>query len=177
MQIAQFAAWDRVVHGFLIALMGGLTLGLIVFSIRLGLSSMAVIGALVAFVFGVETLTAAGVIDGFIVPGLAAHYVGEPPSEIRIGIDLLSAAGISIQAFAKIGLSAMSTAIFLWSIALISVQRLAARVAGGVGLAAAVASAVPLSVGGYIGPHLGLVVGAMQMIWCVLVGALLIAER
>ncbi len=168
---------DRLVHGVLIALMAGLMIGLSVFSVRLGLGSVAVVSALVFFALSVVALTAAAIIDGFVVPDLAARYVGKSAGDARIGIDLLAAAGTSIQAAAKIGLSAIAAAIFLWSIALIRVQQLAARVIGGVGFVASVASAVPLSLGGHVGPHLGLFVGALPMIWCVAIGALLTSER
>lgn len=175
--ITQLAPMDRLVHGVLIALLAAMTYGLIALSIRLGLARTSVLAALVVFALGVVVTVGAGIVDGFMVPALAAHFAGKSPDEVRIGIDLLVTAGIAIQACTKVGLVLMCAGIFLWSVALASIAQLATRLIGALGFVAAIASIVALAMLGTIGVHALLGVAALQAAWYLAIGVWLATDR
>jgi hypothetical protein len=138
---------DRIVHGALIALVGGLLTGLAAFSLRQGIAQPTVAAGIIAYSIGAGATIGAAVIDGFIVPGIAAQYAGASAQEVKLALHLLATCALTIQVLTKLGLIAISTSILMWSIGLVR-SRGAARIAGIIGLAAGLLPAGVLLFGG-----------------------------
>jgi hypothetical protein len=171
--IARLASMDRVVHGALIAILGGLLVGLSAFSMRQGIARSTVVAGLVAYSIGLGATIGAAVIDGFLVPGIAAQYAGASPDDVKLAIHLLGTCALTIQVLTKIGLVAISIAILMWSLNLIR-ARGTARIVGIVGVAAGIIPAGVLLFGAlYLTPSsLGAIFSA-HAIWYFAIAALL----
>lgn len=146
-QVVRLAGMDRIVHGALIALVGGLLTGLAAFSLRQGIARPTVAAGIIAYSIGAAATIGAAVIDGFIVPGLAAQYAGASSENVKLALDLLATCALTIQVLTKLGLIAISTGIFMWSIGLVR-SRGTARIAGIIGLVAGLLPAGVLLFGG-----------------------------
>jgi hypothetical protein len=117
-ELAREAALARLVHGSLIALMVAMISGFWVFAERLDLSSGVVRLATVSYLVGVGAMIGAALISGFVVSGLGAWYAGAEPAAIEAASHLMVFGHASNQALAKLGVTAMSAAILLWSVRL-----------------------------------------------------------
>ena len=107
---------DRMVHATVIGTMLAMVFGFTVYTLRRGLHRSAVIGALIAFTFGVATTLGAALIDGFLIPEIASRYAAAATADqLTRGAMLLSVCALAIQVATKAGLVGMSLAIVLWS--------------------------------------------------------------
>jgi hypothetical protein len=175
--IVRFASTDRIVHGVMIAVMSALLFALCVFSVRRDLRDQTVLGALVAFALGAGALIGAAIIDGFVIPSIAAGYAAAPPAVLPVAAGLLRLCGAAIQAASEVGIAAIAVAILLWSIGLVRSTGVV-RLSGVVGIVAAVlTAAVVVSGGGGLTPHLlvGMAIG--QAVWYFTIAALLVRGR
>ena len=78
---------DRIVHAVVIATMLATIFGFAVYSLRRGLHRSAVIGAFIAFAFGVATTLGAALIDGFLIPEIASQFAGASVEIIEQVVD------------------------------------------------------------------------------------------
>ena len=167
---------DRMVHATVIGTMLAMVFGFTVYTLRRGLHRSAVIGALIAFTFGVATTLGAALIDGFLIPEIASRYAAATADQLTRGAMLLSVCALAIQVATKAGLVGMSLAIVLWSADLIFDKGFL-RIAGVVGVLAGIVPAVLTLSGGYIDPHALMIVLVIQTIWYLGIATLLLQRR
>lgn len=171
------AGVDRIVHGAMIALMGALLFGFVVFSMRRGFDKQTVLAGLTAYAVGTGALIGAALINGFLVPGIAEQYAAASPDGTTFALRILSICWLANQVLAKFGVVALTLAIVAWSSGLIAASGML-RVTGIVGLAAAALSAGVLVFGGgalTVSTFSVVVVG--QAVWYFAVAALLVRGR
>jgi hypothetical protein len=174
--VARLTPMLRIVHGTVIAFMLALLYGFTVYSLRRGLRREAVVGALVAYAAGVGVLILAALIDGFLIPLVAARYAGVPPDVLRVGAGVLTLCGAAIQVLSKFGVIAMSAAIALWSTDLLRSGG-ALRIAGIVGCAAALIPVGVLFAAGQLVPMTLTIIVVAQGIWYLTIATLLVREQ
>ncbi|HTD38427.1 MAG TPA: hypothetical protein VK669_13000 [Candidatus Limnocylindrales bacterium] len=172
-QVVRFAPLDRAVHAAVIVAACGLLFGLVAFALRRGVRDAGVLAGLIAYAVGTGPAIAAALIDGFLIPAIAARFASADPQTVRTALVLLTVCAAAIQIATKTWLLASSTAIALWSFGLVR-QRGIVRAAGAGGIAATVLALAVVAFTGNFDPHtLGVVVLA-QALWYVAIGALLI---
>lgn len=135
-------AMDAVVHGGFVVVLALQAACYVVLSQRLG--RMSATAGLVFFAFGAAFLSASLLLDGLVVPALAAKYVAIP-AKIEFARSLFVLAFTLIGFLMPIGLAFQSAAIACWGWALAAsgVSRAAGLfglLAGGAAFAALVAS-------------------------------------
>jgi hypothetical protein len=168
---------NRIVHGFLIALTGVLVCGFSCLASRLGFSSSVVRAGFVAYVMGSIAISAAALINGFMLPDLVLRYEGRPKEALEIMTHLLDWGGVVSHLCSKMGVLAMSIAIVLWSMTLVG-RPGATRAAGLFGCVGGAALGIALLAG-----HLHMDVHGMlafvltQTIWSLMVAVQLIRGR
>jgi hypothetical protein len=165
-EMAREAARSGWVHGGLVALLALLLAGYAGLAHALGPRSPAVRAGVVAYLLGVLLLSGAALVNGFVVPRLAARYAGLPDPEIQPLVPLLRLCFQTNQTLAQAGTIALSAAIAAWSAVLLR----RARAIGALGLFVGAAPIVGL-VSGHLRLHLhgmGAVVLA-QAVWGVCV--------
>jgi hypothetical protein len=113
------AAADRVVHGFLIALMGILLYGFTCLASRLGMNSFCVRAGLIAYVVGIIAVIPAALVDGFIIPDFASRYQSRPAEDLQTMQHILTLCGVAIRVCSRAWVVAVSTAVILWSTAFV----------------------------------------------------------
>jgi hypothetical protein len=164
---------DEAVHAVVIAITAALLFGFAAYAARRGPARPLVLAGLVAYALGSVTVIGAGAIDGFIIPGIAARYVGATGPQIAIAVQMITAAAIAIQVLTKIWLIATACAVIAWSADLAHERGIVrgAAVAGFVTSAAVVAVA---AFAGYVNPHVLGIVVLVQSLWNVGIGVLLV---
>lgn len=166
------AAVDRLVHGTMIVLVGALLYGLTVFSLRRGLRDEPVLAALIAYALGVIALIGAALVDGFVIPLIAAAYAADPAQSPAQAVALFRLCFAAIQAATDLGLVAQSVAIVLWSVGLVRSAG-AARIVGILGVAA-LYPPIALGMHGTVSAHLLVGIVAAQAAWYLGVTVLLL---
>ncbi len=131
-------ALGRIVHGLMIALVGGMLYGLAHFSLRRGLDRPLVLAGLVAYGLSAVANIAAATINGFIVPALAARTQDR---------ELFALLWESNQAFATLGVYATAVGFILWSLHMLSIKGDFHRMIGVAGLLTAVVPAATFASG------------------------------
>ncbi|HWT05092.1 MAG TPA: hypothetical protein VN224_05000, partial [Xanthomonadales bacterium] len=112
-QMVRMGAADRIVHGVVIVFVGVLLFGFSIYSLRRGLHRQTVVAALVAYAAGIAAMVVAALVDGFLIPAIAARYAGAPPDAIRLAGQFLAICAMAIQILAKFGVIALTTAVVL----------------------------------------------------------------
>lgn len=169
-QIVRLAWRDEAVHAVVIAVAVGLLTTLSAFSSRRGNMPSFASTALTVYSIGVGGTIVAAMIDGFLVPAIAARYVDATPETLSTVLPLLNGCALAIQIATKLALIATAVAIAIWSITLLNGS---ARIAGVLGLAAALVAAFVLALTSSLDPHsLGAIV-LPQVAWYVWVGGLM----
>jgi hypothetical protein len=172
-QTIRLTAVDEAVHAVVIVAVCGLLFGLTAFADRRGLRDGAVLAGLVAYAIGTVFAIGAALIDGFLIPAIAARYATAPPARIDTALQLLTVCAMTIQIATKTWLLATSFAVVMWSSVLIRHGSLP-RAIGAFGILATAALLGVLAFTANINAHtLGLVV-VLQTIWYVAIGALMI---
>jgi hypothetical protein len=172
--VVALSAADRVVHGTLIALMGALLFSFWVFALRRGIQHETVLAGLIAYAVGVLALLGAALVDGFIIPDVAARYAGAPPDAVKSAVPMLVLCGAVIQDLSKLGMVALSLGIALWGSDLL---RRGMQAPGVLGIAAGLADVALVALGGHLNPHSLLLIVGAQAAWYAVVAALLIRGR
>jgi hypothetical protein len=160
----------RAVHGTLIASMIALLYGFVVYSLRRGLRSDAVVAGLVAYGIGAGATIAAALIEGFIFPTLDFHYGGQ----IGMSISMLCASAIEL--LTEFGVVAISAAIALWSVEL-ACGRGVTRAVAAIGFAAALVAVGALFGGATLFPHALTITAIAQGSWYLTIATLLVREK
>jgi hypothetical protein len=167
---------DRMVHTIVIGTMLALVFGFAVYALRRGLHRSAVVGGLIAFTFGIAATIGAALIDGFLIPEIAARYVDATPELLSRAAMLLQTCALAIQVATKAGFVGMSLGIVLWSVDLI-LDKGFLRIAGVVGALAGIVPAILTLSGGYLNPHALMIVIAIQTLWYLAIATLLLLRR
>ena len=137
---------DALVHGGEIAVQAALLVGLSVLAARLGASRAVVIAGLTLSAIGFAALAASLLVDGLVVPAIAARYVSAPATAQAEARPLLVLAGALIRFLMPMGLAFQSTAAVAWGLALWrSGPRAAGAVAGAIGAATLTALAATIA--------------------------------
>ena len=109
---------DGIVHGVFILLLAIMAGGLSALSARLGWSRPAVIVATLAYGLGCCAVSAAALLDGFLTPQLAQHFLAATPAVLQAAHIVLLLVSVAIQVLTKAGLVSMSVGLLAWSFAL-----------------------------------------------------------
>jgi len=172
--IAQKARTDRLVHGALIGIMSGFLFGFSGFASGLGPYRALIRLGLVVYAAGCASTAGAALIDGFIVPDIAARFLSAPADDSRIAYDFLCIAASAIQSLTKLGLVLLSAGILSWSVALVRFGG-SRRWTGLLGLAAGgIQVLLILLAGEVMTPHSLIAILAVQGVWNLAVAVLLI---
>jgi hypothetical protein len=174
-QIHAFALIDRLVHGALIVISVGLFFGLVVFAMQRGLQREPVLIGLIAYALGLIALIGAALIDGFLVPAVAARF-DATPAALPMAAALFAFAGSAIQVLTKFGIAAMSAAILFWSLDLVR-DRGMPRISGIVGVVAAVLVLAVITIGGAVNAHTMGAILIVQAAWYTAIAVLLITRE
>jgi hypothetical protein len=156
---------DAVVHGMLIAMVGLFAYGFAVFGVRLGLQRGPALLATLAYLLGCISVVGAALLDGFVIPDIAARFSTSTDSQIQVAHGILASCGIAVQVLTKFGFSLMSVGFIAWSLALWgSSKRIRWLVT--VALAAGVLPATVIAASGLsLKPHTLMVIVAGQAFW------------
>lgn len=176
-EIVTLGARDRLVHGTLLLLIGALLIEFVRYALRRGLTRRPVVAGLVIFCVGNCGLLAAGVIDGFILPELAARFVAASPGSQVAVITTLTACSVAVNVLTGLALIAMAIAISAWSLDL-AYDPGESRVAGIVGfVSAALTIAVLVMSGPSLNPNSLIAVIGAQGVWYIWIALLLAREH
>ena len=141
--IAQLAALKAAVHGVAIASICAYAFGYSALARRLALKRPAVLAGLAAYLLGCVALVGATIVDGFVIPHVAADAIVGSPMRLQVGYELVHAAGLALTDAAKIGWLLQAAGALAWAGVLMGDAGLA-RIIGAMGAVAnlAVAAAV-----------------------------------
>ncbi len=170
------AAFNGLVHGVLVAVIGMLAIGYAGFADGLAYPRLARAGRM-AYFAGALALGTAGLINGFATPDLAAALAPRDAAALAAGRPVFDALWALNQAFAAAGVVAISVAILLWAITLVRQGGLG-RWVGAAGALASAACLVAL-IGGWLTLDVhgfGLFV-LVQAVWGLAVAALMLWGR
>jgi phage shock protein PspC (stress-responsive transcriptional regulator) len=176
-EIGRKAFATRLVHGALIALMGVIVFGFWGLANRLGLQLATVRLGVVAYSIGTFTMIGAAVVNGFVVPGLAARYAMRPPEDLESVRHLLTLGHEAGQALAAIGVVATSAALLCWSLAMVR-RTGTTRVIGGGGALLGAVTVIAIVTGWLrLNVHGMGAVMLTQSIWTIAVAIQLLRRR
>ncbi|MFP3944055.1 MAG: hypothetical protein ACLFWF_09185 [Alphaproteobacteria bacterium] len=129
------------VHGAMIVLLSVLFYGFARFAQRRDLRRAVILAGLVAYGLGFAATVGAGIVNGFIVPALAARGPGQ------VGQDIFILCREANQSLAALGVFATGAAFLLWSMDFLARAELSNRITGIAGLLAALLPAGALAAG------------------------------
>lgn len=134
--IAQLQSLKAWVHGVAIASLCAYAFGYATLAQRLSLRRPAVLAGLAAYLMGCVALVGATVVDGFVIPHIAADAVVGTPERVRVAYELVHYAGLALTDAAKLGWLLQAAGALIWSLVLLRERGLASIV----GLVGAVAN-------------------------------------
>ena len=147
------------------------------YALRRGLTRQPVVAGLITFAIGIGGLLAAGLIDGFVLPEIAARFVAASPAARDAAVATLAACGVAVNVLTAFGIVAMAIAIGAWSLDLVRDVG-ESRIAGIVGFVSALLTVSVLVAGGpSLRPHMLIAVLCVQGVWYVWIAALLARGR
>jgi hypothetical protein len=120
---------NAVVHGGFIVVLALQMVCYAVFSARLGLTRTASVAGLVLFGFGAAFMCASLLVDGLVIPAVAARYLAKP-DKIESARVLFVLMGTMVSFLLPIGLAFQSAAMAAWGWALTASGRRAAGLFG-----------------------------------------------
>ena len=174
-QIAAARLLDGVVHGAIIAVYAVQLVGFVLLARRLGLDRMVPVAGLVALTLASVAVVGATLLDGFVTPDLALHYLAAPPERQAAAGDLLVLVGVTIQDATRLALVAEGMATILWSVPLWQHGHRGSAVLGfGAG---SLPAAVILVAAPRLMPHLLIGLLGLQCTWSLAVAGLLMRGR
>ncbi|WP_082568039.1 hypothetical protein [Pelomonas sp. Root1217] len=141
--IAQLQGLKAAVHGVAIASLCAYAFGYAALARRLSLRHATVLAGLAFYLMGCIALMGATIVDGFVIPHLAADAIVGSPTRLQVGYELVHAAGLALTDAAKIGWLLQAAGGLAWTGVLLGKAGVA-RVVGAMGSVAnlAVAAAV-----------------------------------
>lgn len=101
--IAQLQWLKAVVHGVAIASLCAYGFGFAMLARRLSLNRPAVLAGLACYLMGCVALVGATIVDGFVIPHLAADAVMGSAIRLQVGYEFVHAAGIALTDAARVG--------------------------------------------------------------------------
>ena len=113
--VAQLQLLKAVVHGVAIASLCAYAFGYAALAQRLSLRRPAVLVGLACYLMGCVALVGATVVDGFVIPHLAADAVTGSPMRLQVGYELVHAAGIALTDAARIGWLLQAVGALAWA--------------------------------------------------------------
>ncbi|MBW8845359.1 MAG: hypothetical protein JF607_10335 [Burkholderiales bacterium] len=163
--IAQLQTLKAVVHGVAIASLCAYAFGYSALARRLSLRRAAVLAGLACYLLGCVALVGATIVDGFVIPHLAADAVAGSATRLQVGYELVHAAGLALTDAAKIGWLLQAAGALAWGSALLGQAGLA-RVVGVLGVVANLAvGAAVLGAGADMTMASILAVLLAQLVW------------
>jgi hypothetical protein len=159
---------DGVVHGGFILVLAIQLACYAVFAGRLGWTKPFAVAGMTFFAVGAGLQMAALLVDGLMIPAMAARYVAAPPDRLPYARSLFVLCSIAIQFLMPMGLFFQGAGVTSWGTTL-------ARVARGSGIAAVALGA--LAMAGAIGffasgqAHVALIAIALLAAWAMVAGA------
>ena len=167
---AAHQATNAIVHGGFILVLAVQLACYAIFAGRLGWTRPLAVAGLVFFAVGAGLQMASLVVDGLMIPQLAARYVAAPPDRLPFARSLFVLCGAAVQFLMPMSLFFQGAGVALWGGALARVARAGwAALAGGVLVAAA---AIGASVTGQ--QHMLLIAIALLAGWAMLAGFALV---
>jgi hypothetical protein len=131
---------NAIVHGVLIALMVPVLVGFVAFAARLGLHRLWALTGLVLYGIGILAGMSAALVNGFIVPAVAAHFASHGDAGVELATPSLVLCHAVNTACAQVDVIGVSAAAVFWGCGLLRRQGLL-RAVGALGI---VCGAVPL---------------------------------
>ena len=163
--IAQLQTLKAVVHGVAIASLCAYAFGFAALARRLSLRRAAVLAGLACYLMGCVALVGATVVDGFVIPHLAADAIVGSPMRLQVGYELVHAAGLALTDAAKIGWLLQAAGALAWAGVLLGQAGLA-RIVGVLGVVANLAvGAAVLGAGADMTMTAILTVLLAQLVW------------
>jgi hypothetical protein len=167
-------AMDAVVHGGFIAVLALQLVCYAVFSGRIGLSRVTTVAGMVLFAVGSAFLAGSMLMDGLVLPAVAARYAGHP-DKIELARTIYVLGGTLISFLMPIGLGFQSAAIAAWGSALIGARQ---RLAGLTGLTLGAAMLAIMVLGLATMNPIALMAGiAGAALWAMLAGGVMAAGK
>jgi hypothetical protein len=133
--IARLQLLKAVVHGVAIASLCGYAFGYAALARQLSLRRWPVLAGLACYLIGCIALVGATVVDGFVIPHIAADAIVGSPMRVQVGYELVHYAGLALTDAAKIGWLLQAVGSLAWAGVLLG-QAGRMRIAGGIGAAA-----------------------------------------
>lgn len=126
--LAAIGSRSSLVHGALIALTLLWCVGMSGFAWRLGIEHPAVMAGWLAYVCGSVFLILAGLVDGFVVPDIAAKFSLDPTAH-PAALDLIAVCWELLQASTRLGLVLIAFGSVMWGHALMHHRGIARLIA------------------------------------------------
>jgi hypothetical protein len=162
---------NAVVHGGFIFLLAIQLACYAIFSGQLGWNRALPIAALAFFAVGAAAQIASLVVDGLMLPALAAKYAAAAPDRLPFARSLFVLCGTAVQFLMPIGLFFQSAAVIAWGGAFLG----GARLAGAAGLALGVLTGVAVVVAFATGMQLLLMLAIVGLaIWALAAGVAMV---
>ncbi|HEY3638343.1 MAG TPA: hypothetical protein VGK90_09335, partial [Rhizomicrobium sp.] len=120
---------DAIVHGGFVLILAIQMACYAIFSLRLAKAMNAAITGLVFFCFGAAMLSGSTLIDGLVLPSIAAKYAGVP-AKIDSARTLYAFGGAMISILMPLGIGFQSAGITAWGWGLLRTKRRGAGIAG-----------------------------------------------
>ena len=120
---------DAIVHGGFMLILAIQIACYAIFSARLTLAANAAIAGLVFFCFGAALQSGSVLIDGLVIPAIAAKYAALP-AKLETARTLFVFGGTMISFLMPLGIGFQSAGIVAWSAGLLRTPRRSAGIAG-----------------------------------------------
>jgi hypothetical protein len=131
--IARLQGLKELVHGVAIASVCAYAFGYAALARRLGLERPLALAGLVTTLLGCAAMIGATVLDGFVVPHVAADAIAGTPARVAFAYDLVHYLGVVLNDLAKLGWVLQAAGAIAWSTLLLR-MRGAARWTGAIGV-------------------------------------------
>jgi hypothetical protein len=146
-QITSSRQLDGLVHGVLMALLLIVLYGLSEFILRRDVFRPAIRAGLIAYGCGVLVMLAAGMVSGFVLPGVLSLTPHASATDLDINLQLILLCRALNQSCANFATVALSTGIIFWSYDLLRRETRWRRALGTAGLIFGVIPAIALIMG------------------------------
>jgi hypothetical protein len=146
-QITRFRQLDGLVHGVLMALLLVVLYGLSEFILRRDVSRPAIRAGLIAYSCGVLVMLGAGMVSGFILPGVLSLTPHASATDLDINLQLILLCRALNQSCANFATVVLSAGITFWSYDLLRRETGWRRALGSAGLIVGMIPAIALITG------------------------------
>ena len=165
---------DGVVHGGFILVLAIQLACYAIFSGRLGWTKPFAVAGMAFFAVGAGLQMAALLVDGLMIPAMAARYVAAPPDRLPYARSLFVLCSIAIQFLMPMGLFFQGAGVTAWGTALAGLTRGTGIAAAAAGILVAIAAIAAFMTGV---THLLLVAIALLVLWAIMAGVSMLRGR